>query len=193
MKNNFERSVWDCTLYSLTLHWHQMRMASICGDMVLSPPLCEGRVIPSSRATPAWVAIPPRLELLQEKKLMKFSLLQMFWDWYITTWDRWQLGSNSCKILDEWFLLKIVTNRSFLVNFFIDPSQSTLGTVIFLSWYYGLRQGDGFLTSSMRPAMFFKNKLCMFFSSMLRSLRLQPCTEVILAVLLASSAESAKH
>merc|ERR1719245_2153870 len=78
--------------YSRTLHWHQMRLASICGDIIFMPEP-DGRVMPSSRATPACVAIPPRFEL-------------------------------------------------------------------------GFKHGDGFLISSISPAMFFKNKLCMFFSSM---------------------------
>ena len=52
------------TSYSLTLHWHQMRMASICGDIIFMPDP-EGRVMPSSRATPACVAMPPRFEFLQ--------------------------------------------------------------------------------------------------------------------------------
>ena len=34
---------------------------------------------------------------------------------------------------------------------------------------YGLVHGDGFLISSMRPAMFFKKRLCMFFSSISRN------------------------
>ena len=42
-----------------------MRIASICGDIILMPPeLAEGLLIPSSKATPAWVAMPPLLELL---------------------------------------------------------------------------------------------------------------------------------
>merc|ERR1712102_30301 len=88
-----------CTFsYSRVLHWHQMRMASIWGDMqilLLLPAL--GLMIPSSSATPAWVAIPPLL-------------------------------------------------------------------------LFGFKQGDGFLVSSIKPAMFFRNRLCMFFSSISRSL-----------------------
>ena len=34
---------------------------------------------------------------------------------------------------------------------------------------YGFVHGDGFLISSMRPAMFFRNKLCIFFSSISRN------------------------
>ena len=34
---------------------------------------------------------------------------------------------------------------------------------------YGLVQVEGFLISSMRPAMFLRKRLCMFFSSMSRS------------------------
>ena len=33
-----------------------------------------------------------------------------------------------------------------------------------------MRQGEGFLVSSMRPAMFLRKRLCMFFSSMCRNL-----------------------
>ena len=50
--------------YSLVLHWHQIRIASICGDIILMPEL-EARTMPSSRATPAWVAMPPRFEFLE--------------------------------------------------------------------------------------------------------------------------------
>ena len=51
------------TSYSLVLHWHQMRIASIWGlrDFFLT--------IPSSRARPACVAMPPHLLLLQSKPI----------------------------------------------------------------------------------------------------------------------------
>ena len=45
---------------------------------------------------------------------------------------------------------------------------------------YGLRQGEGFLTSSMRPAIFLRKRLCMFFSSMSLNLRVAPITGDIL-------------
>ena len=53
------------TSYSLVLHWHQIRMASIWGDIhiLLALPSC-GLMIPSSSATPACVAIPPLLLFL---------------------------------------------------------------------------------------------------------------------------------
>jgi hypothetical protein len=64
---NLNESKGRLLTYSLVLHCTQMRMASICGDIILSPEL-EGLTIPSSRATPAWVAIPPRLELLKKSE-----------------------------------------------------------------------------------------------------------------------------
>ena len=62
--NTSKQTAHAPTSYSLTLHWHQMRMASICGDIIFMPEP-EGRVMPSSRATPACVAMPPRFEFLQ--------------------------------------------------------------------------------------------------------------------------------
>ena len=50
--------------YSLVLHWHQMRMASICGDRPFF------LVMPSSIASPAWVAMPPHLLLLGRKQML---------------------------------------------------------------------------------------------------------------------------
>lgn len=45
-----------------------MRMASICGDIILIPPEPEvGLLIPNSRATPACVAMPPRFEFLKKR------------------------------------------------------------------------------------------------------------------------------
>ena len=104
------------TSYSLVLHWHQIKMASICGDMqILLLLLACALVIPSSRATPAWVAIPP-------------LLLFLWWFTYLLLLLRWQA--------------------------------------------YGLEQGDGFFVSSINPAMFLRNRLCMFFSSISFSLML---------------------
>ena len=68
--------------------------------------------MPSSRATPAWVAIPPLLLFLNQNI------------------NPWTCMANS----------------------------------------YGFKHGEGFLVSSIRPAMFLRNKLCMFFSSISRSL-----------------------
>ena len=50
--------------YSLVLHWHQMRMASICGDRPFF------LVMPSSIASPAWVAMPPHLLLLRRTQML---------------------------------------------------------------------------------------------------------------------------
>ena len=61
------------TSYSLVLHWHQMRMASIWGDMQILPLAACGRWIPSSRATPAWVAIPPLLLFLHIGIVVRFD------------------------------------------------------------------------------------------------------------------------
>ena len=55
-----------------------MRIASICGDIILTPPeLEEGLLIPSSKATPACVAIPPRLELLNLNEIVSVSLVHL--------------------------------------------------------------------------------------------------------------------
>ena len=48
-----------------------MRIASICGDIILMPPdPVPALLIPNSRATPACVAMPPRFELLQIQSLL---------------------------------------------------------------------------------------------------------------------------
>ncbi len=71
-------------------------------------------------ATPAWVAIPPRRELL--------------------------------------------SNTAIATLVRVDSTHA-LGGVS-----YGLTDGEGFLISWMSPAMFFKKRLCMLFSSMSLSL-----------------------
>ena len=51
-----------------------------------------------------------------------------------------------------------------------NPSPPVIAaTLKKVSYNYGLRHGEGFLISSMRPAMFLRKRLCMFFSSMSRS------------------------
>ena len=57
----------------------------------------------------------------------------------------WSTSSFFCAIFKNWKLEKVV-----------DIS-------------YGLVQGEGFLISSMSPAMFFKKRLCIFFSSISRN------------------------
>ena len=54
---------------------------------LLALPPAAGLWIPSSRATPAWVAIPPRLLFLQRRELLK----RMIWRWK-QYWDE----SNWC-------------------------------------------------------------------------------------------------
>ena len=107
------------TGYSLVLHWHQMSIASIWGDMQILPLAACGLWIPSSRATPAWVAIPPLLLFLIIITFIHF--------WLIAT--------------------------------------------------YGFKQGEGFFVSSIKPAIFLRKRLCMFFSSISLSFMLSSaCT-----------------
>ena len=61
-----------------------------------------------------------------------------------------------------------------------NPSPPVIAaTLKKVSYNYGLRHGEGFLISSMRPAMFLRKRLCMFFSSISFSLRVHPCTGAI--------------
>ena len=117
-----------------------MRIASICGDIILMPPeLAEGLLIPSSKATPAWVAMPPLLELL--------------------------LMENNVWIDSSFFgAFELVKTG--------DPTE---GKSTGNDKSYGFVHGDGFLISSMRPAMFFRNKLCIFFSSISRNFMTPRC------------------
>ena len=115
------------TSYSLVLHWHHIKIASICGDMgilkacykvwpLLTPRTC-------SFPPPAWwcrAPAPPR----------RVSPCR-------PACCSWTQRSDSATLTPE------------------------------LS--HGFMQGLGFFVSSMRPDMFLRKRLCIFFSSISRS------------------------
>ena len=73
--------------YSLVLHWHQMRMASIWGDRLFF------LVMPSSRARPACVAMPPHLLFLIRQTLhLSVTDSDLLTGW-VSAWGSWLLQS----------------------------------------------------------------------------------------------------
>ena len=83
---------------------------NIISITLLALPPAAGLWIPSSRATPAWVAIPPRLLFLQRRELLK----RMIWRWK-QYWDESNWCWRTCTFHRHarwWYTYRLAYDKS---------------------------------------------------------------------------------